>query len=126
MQLKASILDIAQIESTLKQLTGSIPQIQLSMIVTPDGLTLAYEGKVEDAENVGALCIELELICKKITLQLDGGQLKEMFIRSDTSSITILPITDKGILACLTSTDINSRMMMHVTWKTVNQLDKIM
>lgn len=119
-------MDIPQIESILKQLTDSIPQIQLSMIVSPDGLTLAYEGKVDDAENVGALCIELELICTKITSQLDGGQLRETFIRSDTSSVTILPISDKGILACLTSTDINSRMMMHVTWKAVDQLEKLM
>lgn len=119
-------MDTIQIESTLRQLTDSIPQIKLSMIVTPDGLTLAYQGKVGDAENVGALCIELQLVCKKITKQLDGGQLREMFLRSDTSSITILPIADKGILACLTSTDINSRMMMHVTWKTVNQLEKML
>ncbi len=120
------MLDISQIEFTLKKLTDSISQIQLSMIVTPDGLILAYEGKVEDAENVAALCIELELVCDKITSQLDGGKMREMFIRSDTSSLTILPISNKGILACLTTTDINSRMMMHVTWKTVNQLDKMM
>ena len=118
-------MDIPQIESIIKQLTDSVPQIQLSMIVTPDGLTLAYEGDVEDEENVGALCIELELICTKICSQLDGGKLRETFIRSDKSSITILPIANKGILACLTSTDINSRMMMHVVWKTVSQLEKI-
>lgn len=119
-------LETDKIEATLKQLTDSIPQIQLSMIVTPDGLILAYHGKVEDSENVGALCIELELVCNKIVSQLDDGNLKEMFIRSDRSSVTILPISDKGILACLTTTDINSRMMMHITWKAVNQLDKMM
>lgn len=119
-------MDIDQIESILKQLTESIPQIELSAIVTPDGLILAFDGKVEDAENVGALCIELELVCNKITSQLDGGQLKEMFILSNTSCITILPISDKGILACITRTDVNSRMMMHITWKAVKQLDKVM
>jgi len=118
-------LDISQIESILKHLTDSIPQIKLSMIVSPDGLTLAYYGDVDDAENVGALCIELELICEKISTQLDGGKIRETFIRSDTSSVTILPIADKGILACLTSTDVNSRMMMHITWKAVDQLEKL-
>ena len=118
-------MDIPKIEAILKHLTDSIPQIKLSMIVTPDGLTLSYEGEVDDAENVGALCIELELICGKICSQLDNGQLKEMFIRSDKSSMTILPIENKGILACLTATDINSRMMMHVTWKAVEALEKI-
>jgi len=119
-------LDIHQIESTLQELTDSIPQIQLSMIISPDGLTIAYSGKVDDAENVGGLCIELKLICNKITSELDGGQLKEVFIRSDKSATTILPISNKAVLACLTTTDINSRMMMHITWKAVDQLDQLM
>ncbi len=119
-------MDASKIDAVLKQLTNSVPQIQLSIIVTPDGLLLAFDGNVEDAENVGGLCIELELICKKIMIELDGGDLKEMFVRTNTSSITILPIGDKGILACLTTTDINSRMMMHITWRTVNELKKIM
>jgi len=124
--LELSTLDIHQIESTLQQLTDSIPQIQLSMIISPDGLTIAYSGKVDDAENVGGLCIELQLVCNKITSELDGGQLKEVFMRSDRSATTILPISNKGILACLTTTDINSRMMMHITWKAVDRLDLLM
>ncbi len=119
-------MDISQIESILKKLTGSIKQIQLSLIVSPDGLTLAYEGNVDDAENVGALCTELELICNKIISEIDGGQLKEMFLKSSNSCISILPIEEKGILACLTTTDINSRIIMNIIWKAVNQLNKVM
>jgi len=122
-------LEIIEIESILKLLTESNPQILLSMIVSPDGLSLAHEGNVDDPENVGALYIELELVCEKILAELQSGRLKEMFIRSESAGITILPISEtinKGILACMTTTDINSRMMMHITWKAVNQLDKVM
>jgi len=121
-----SELDTVEIESALKELTNATTQIRLAMIVTPDGLTLAYEGSIDDVENAGALCIELQLVCDKIMSELDGGQFREMFIRSNTSCVTILPIEDKGILACMTTTDINSRMMMHLTWKAVNKLDKLM
>jgi len=122
-------LKIEEIESILKQLTESNPQILLSMIVSPDGFNLAHHGKVDDPENVGALYSELELICKKIMSELKSGRMKEMFIRSESACVTILPICeaeDKGILACMTTADINSRMMMHITWKAVNQLNKVM
>lgn len=122
-------MEIIEIESVLKQLTESNPQILLSMIISADGLQLAYDGEVDDPENVGALYSELELISEKIMVELKSGRLKEMFIRSESACVTILPISeteDKGILACMTTTDINSRMMMHITWKAVNQLDKVM
>ncbi len=118
-------MDISKIESTLSLLTNSISQMMLSMIITPDGLTLAYEGKVDDAENVGALCIELQLVCDKIMLQLEGGALKEIFIRSENHCVIILPIKDKGILACMTTTDVNSRIMTTIAWKAILQLEDV-
>lgn len=122
-------MEIVEIESVLEQLTESNPQVLLSMIVSPDGLNLAHYGNVEDPENVGALYSELDVVSDKIMTELQSGRLKEMFIRSEKACITILPISgteDKGILACMTTTDINSRLMMHIMWKAVNQLDKVM
>lgn len=119
-------MDITEIESTLKLLNDSNPQILLSMIISPDGLTLAYEGNVEDHEKVGALYIELQLLCEKIMSELDYGNLEEMFIRSASGCVVMLPIVDKGILACLSTPDVNSGSMQLVTWKAVNRLRKVM
>lgn len=119
-------MDISSIESTLKSLNDSNPQILLSMIVSPDGLTLAYEGAVDDSERVGALYIELQLICEKIMSELRYGNLEEMFIRSASGCVVIHPISNKGILACLSTPDVNSGLMQIVTWKAVNKLNKVM
>ena len=119
-------MDIEKIESTLKSLNESNPQILLSMIISLDGLTLAYEGHVDEHERVGALYIELQLVCEKIMSELKYGELEEMFIRSKSGCVTIFPIFDKGILACMSTPNINSGLMQMVTWKAVNQLIKIM
>jgi len=119
-------LDIAEIKSTLKILNDSNPKILLSLIISPDGLTLAYEGNVDDYERTGALYIELQLLCEKIMSELDYGNFEEMFIRSAAGCVAMLPIMDKGILACLSTPDVNSGTMQLVTWKAVNKLNKVM
>lgn len=96
------------------------------MIITPDGLTLAYEGNVDDFEKVGALYIELQLVCRNIMSELRYGELEEMFIRSNSGCVALLPITDKGLLACMSTPDVNASKMQMVTWKTVNKLSKIL
>lgn len=119
-------MDIAQIESTLKELNGSNPQLLLSMIVSSDGLIIAYEGSVDESDKVGALYIELQLVCEKILSELNYGRFEEMFIRSESGCVTILPIPNKGILACMSTPDINSGTMQMVTWKAINRLNKFM
>lgn len=119
-------MDILEIESTLNQLNDSNPQILLSMIVSPDGLTLSFAGNVDDHERVGALYIELQLICEKIMSELQYGKVEEMFIRSASGCVVILPIAKKGILACMSTPDVNSGLMQIVTWKAVNKLNKVM
>lgn len=114
------------INSVLKELNGSYPQILLSMVISPDGLALAYEGNVDDFERVGALYIELQLVCKKIMAELSYGKLEEMFIRSESGCVVLLPIVGKGLLACLSTPNINSSKIQIFTWKTVNRLAEIM
>lgn len=114
------------IDSVLKELNNTNSQILLSMVITPDGLALAYEGNVDDFEKVGALYIELQLVCRKIMSELNYGELEEMFIRSKSGCVVLLPITDKGLLACMSTPDVNSSKMQIFTWKAVNRLSRIM
>lgn len=113
------------IESVLKELNTTNPQILLSMVISPDGLTLAHEGNVDDAEHVGALYIELELVCRKIMSELNYGTLEEMFVRSKSGCVALMPISDKGLLACMSSPDINSSKLQMYTWKALSHLHKI-
>jgi predicted regulator of Ras-like GTPase activity (Roadblock/LC7/MglB family) len=96
------------------------------MVITPDGLALAYEGNVDDFEHVGALYIELQLVCRKIMSELKYGELEEMFIRSKSGCVVLLPIAEKGLLACMSTPDVNSTKLQMFTWKTVSRLSQIM
>lgn len=115
-----------KIDSILKELNETNPQILLSMVVMPDGLALAYEGNVDDFEKVGALYIELQLVCKKIMSELEYGELEEMFIRSKSGCVVLLPIADKGLLACMSTPDVNSSKLQLFTWKAVTRLFDVM
>lgn len=119
-------LEEREINSVLKELNNTNHQVLLSMVITPDGLTLAYEGNVDDFEKVGALYIELQLTCRKIMSELKYGDLEEIFIRSKSGCIVLLPVVDKGLLACMSTPDMNSSKMQMVTWKAVNRLSKIL
>lgn len=119
-------LDEEKLNSVLKELNDSTPQILLSMVVTPDGLTLAYEGNVDDFEKVGASYIELQLVCKKIMTDLKYGGLEEMFVRSKAGCVTLFPIEEKGLLACMSTPDINASKMQMITWRAVTRLAKIL
>lgn len=119
-------LEEREINLVLKELNNTNHQVLLSMVITPDGLTLAYEGNVDDFEKVGALYIELQLTCRKIMSELKYGDLEEIFIRSKSGCIVLLPVVDKGLLACMSTPDVNSSKMQMVTWKAVNRLSKIL
>ena len=114
------------INTVLRELNDTNSQIMLSMVITPDGLTLAYEGNVDDFEKVGALYIELQLTCRKIMSELNYGELEEIFIRSKSGCIVLQPITNKGLLACMSTPDVNSSKMQMFTWKAVNRLSQIL
>ncbi len=119
-------MEVEKIDLILKELNDTNCQVLLSMVITPDGLVLAYEGNVDDFDRVGALYIELQLTCKKIMSELDYGQLEEMFIRSKSGCVFLLPIANKGLLACLSTPDVNSSKMQIFTWKAVTHLIRIM
>jgi predicted regulator of Ras-like GTPase activity (Roadblock/LC7/MglB family) len=119
-------LDQENLKDVLKELNAIAPQILLSMVINPDGLVLAYEGAVEDFEKEGALYIELQLVCEKIMAELEYGEVEEMFIRSKSGCVVILPLGGKGLLACMSAPDINSSKLQMYTWKTVNKLLKIL
>jgi predicted regulator of Ras-like GTPase activity (Roadblock/LC7/MglB family) len=119
-------LEQEEIETVLKDLNNTNPQILLSMVINPDGLALSYEGEVDDIDKVGALYIELLLVCRKIMSKLKCGELEEMFIRSKSGCVVLRPIADKGVLACMSTPDVNSSKMQMFTWKAVSQLFQIM
>lgn len=119
-------MEINDISEVLKELNKSNDQILLSMVVSDDGLTLAHEGSVKDPDKFGASYIELELVAEKIMSDLEYGKFEEMFIRSGAGCVSIMPIFDKGVLACMSTPDITPGKIQMLTWKAINKLNNIM
>jgi len=119
-------LEIEEINSTLKELNNSNPEILLSMLVSSDGFTIAHEGDVEDSDRVGALYIELQLVCNKIMSELQYDELEEMFIRSKSGCVTIMPIRDKGLIACMSTPKLNAGNLQILVWRAASKLSNIL
>lgn len=119
-------LETEEIKAVLRELNNSNNQILLSMIVSSDGFTLAHEGDAIDPDKVAASYIELQIVAEKIMSGLEYGNLEEVFVRSGHGCIAIMPISDKGILACMSKPDLTSGTLQILTWKTINTLNKLM
>ncbi len=119
-------METNDLQAILKELNDANSQILLSMVVSSDGFTLAHEGEAVDLDKFSASHIELQLIAEKITSELEYGELEEIFVRSKRGCISVMPIADKGVLACMSTPDITPGTLQILTWKAISKLGKVM
>jgi hypothetical protein len=60
----------------------------------------------------------------RLGVLMNSNQYEEIYIRSKSGAVTLLPIFDKGFLACLSSADINAGKIQILTWKYVNKISE--
>ena len=119
-------MDPSDIEQVLRSLNDESDDILLSMVVTSDGLPLSYYGQASDFYEVGALYIELKLICDRVLEGLQIGSLEHVLVQAHHGCVDILPIDDLGVLACMARPGISTRKLQLYAWRTVSSLRKIM
>ena len=111
-----------ELKAILHQLHSKTSDLYLSMIIAPDGLLVCHEGNVEDPELCGAYFLELKIVAEKIINELHFGDIEEIFIRSKSGCVTILPIFEKGYLACMSSPNLNSGKLQMLGWSAISKL----
>ncbi|WP_100640996.1 roadblock/LC7 domain-containing protein [Marinobacter salexigens] len=114
----------AKIDEQLSLLCQRASEIKLCMVVSSDGLVIAHHGNVSEPDLFGAYFLELNVVCEKILTELKYDSIEEIYIRSKSGAVTLLPIFDKGFLACLSSADINAGKIQILTWKYVNRISE--
>ena len=119
-------MNAADIEQILRSLNDESEDILLSMVVSSDGLPLAYHGQSNDFDEAGALYIELKIICEKVLAGLAIGQLEHVFVHAQHGCVDILPIDDIGVLACMTRPGISTRKLQLYAWRAASSLRKLM
>lgn len=96
-----------ELTAILQDLHKGCTEIQLSMIATQDGLTMASFGSVFDPDEVGAMCSELQMICHKTADQLQQGVLEQVLLKCSDSFMLVITAGESAILAVMTTPDSN-------------------
>jgi predicted regulator of Ras-like GTPase activity (Roadblock/LC7/MglB family) len=91
-----------ELDSILKELHSVCLEIQLSMIATQDGLTMASLGTVVEPDQVGAMCSELQTVCDKTAFQLEQGILDQMLLKCSDGYLLLTTAGEHAILAIMT------------------------
>ncbi len=110
------------IENLLKELHDSCPEILISMVTSKDGFAISHRGNISDPDLFGAYFAELQRLCEQVINEVDYHNVKEIFVRSDSGCVCLLPIEDKGYLACMSTPQINSTKLQLLTLKTINRV----
>lgn len=96
-----------ELNNILEDLLSVCLDIQLSMIATTDGLTMASLGTVLDPDQVGAMCSELQTVCNKTANELQQGILKQMLLKCSDGYMLVTTAGDHAVLAIMTKPSIN-------------------
>lgn len=100
-----------ELDRILKDLHSTCLDAQLSMIATQDGLTMASLGTVIDPDQVGAMCTELQAVCKKTARELEQGILEQMLLKCSDGYLLLSTAGDHAILAVMTKPGANLGMV---------------
>lgn len=100
-----------ELNDILDDLHSVCLEIQLSMIATSDGLTMASLGAVIDPVQVGAMCSELQTVCDKAAKQLQQGVLEQMLLKCSRGYLLLTTAGDHAVLAIMAKPESNLGMV---------------
>ncbi len=95
------------LQDVLHDLHANSKDIQVSMVVTHDGLTMVSYGGQVDAEKFGAMCADLLALCRASAQQLQRGDVEQVIIRGHEGLILITPAGPLAVLAVMARIDSN-------------------
>ncbi|MDH5424922.1 MAG: roadblock/LC7 domain-containing protein [Gammaproteobacteria bacterium] len=96
-----------ELNSILEDLHSACVGVQLSMIATTDGLTMASLGTVLDPDQVGAMCSELQTVCNKTATELQQGTLQQMLLKCSDGYMLVTTAGEQAVLAMMTKPNVN-------------------
>jgi len=103
-----------QLLEVLEDLHAACHDVQLSLIVTQDGLTMTTMGGIEaaDEERVGALSAGLLALCRSTARDLGRGEMEQVLLRGDGGYLLLRLAGSKAVLAVIARPDANLGMVL--------------
>ncbi|MGM0564924.1 MAG: roadblock/LC7 domain-containing protein [Pseudomonadota bacterium] len=115
-------MSLENISASLKDLCNESDEINMTMLISSDGFLISHHGSVQDPDLFGAYFLELKMVCAKILAELDYKGIDEIFIRSKSGTVTLLPVFDQAYLACMSSANINAGKIQILAWKYIRKI----
>lgn len=113
-----------ELNSVLEELHEACLEIQLSMVATRDGLTMASLGTVLEPDQVGAMCSELQTVCDKTANQLEQGALEQMLLKCSNGYLLLTTAGDYAVLAVMSKPDANLGLVIIESQRAANAIQR--
>lgn len=101
-----------RLRAILSELHEESKDVQVSMVVTRDGLTMTVVGGVVDPDKVGAMCSDLLRLCHSAALELQRGEVEHVLMRASQGYMLLTPAGDQTMLAVMARPDTNLGMLL--------------
>jgi hypothetical protein len=100
-----------RLRAILNELHVESKDVQVSMVVTRDGLTMAVVGGVLDPDKVGAMCSDLLRLCHSAAIELQRGEVEHVLMKASQGYMLLTPAGDQSMLAVMARPDANLGML---------------
>ncbi len=91
----------------LANLHGDVKDIEGSLVISRDGLTMAAHGLSFDIDSAGAVCTELYGRGSALANELQRGQVHEVLLKTERGYVLVVPAGEDLYLALLARADAN-------------------
>jgi len=96
----------------LTELHEESKDVQVSMVVTRDGLTMSVVGGVSDTDKVGAMCSDLLHLCHSAAIELQRGEVEHVLMKASHGYMLLTPAGPQAMLAVMARPDTNLGMLL--------------
>ena len=101
-----------RLRAVLNELHEESKDVQASMVVTRDGLTMTVVGSVVDPDKVGAMCSDLLRLCHSAAIELQRGDVEHVLMKASHGYMLLTPAGPQAMLAVMARPDANLGMLL--------------
>jgi predicted regulator of Ras-like GTPase activity (Roadblock/LC7/MglB family) len=91
----------------LDELHADVKDIEGSLVISRDGLTMAAHGLSFDVDSAGAVCTELHGRGSALARELQRGRVHEVLLKTERGYVLVAPAGPELFLALLARADAN-------------------
>ena len=115
-----------ELNAVLSKLRKEAPDVQGSILATPDGLALAFDIAESEAPRIAAMAATALGLGKRIIQGTQNGELQEMVVRGSTGYLTLYAVGTIGVLAISMAAGSNIGLIQLVARQSVGEIQSIL